>query len=65
MKSDTFTHDFGEGLIIKHGSSIYTLTDEFKLEKVGNDSVKSKYSEISKKLLQIIIDDAEILIADD
>ena len=65
LKSDTFTHDFGEGLIIKHGSSIYTLTDEFKLEKVGNDSVKSKYSEIGKKLLQIIIDDAEILKADE
>lgn len=65
LKSDTFTHDFGEGLIIKHGSSIYTLTDEFKLEKVGNDSVKSKYSEIGKKLLQIIRDDAKILIADD
>ena len=65
LKSDTFTHDFGEGLIIRHGSDIYTLTDEFNLEKVGNDSVKSKYSEIGKKFLQIIKDDAKKLIADD
>jgi hypothetical protein len=64
LKSDTFTHDFGEGLIIRHKSDIYTLTDEFKLEKVGNDSVKSKYSEIGNKFLQIIKDDAKTLIAD-
>ena len=65
MKSDTFTYEFGEGLIIKHGSSIYTLTNDLELEKVGTDIVKSKYSEIGKKLLQIIIDDAETLKADE